>query len=95
MKKILILYTSVGLGHKVIAENMGFYLSRGGYDVREKEARFDDIVKRLKVQDTAEALVSLGPEQLAIKMYSDALYGNDMYDEFGDYRFDEAILSKI
>jgi processive 1,2-diacylglycerol beta-glucosyltransferase len=34
MKKILILYTSVGLGHKVIAENMGFYLVRGGYDVR-------------------------------------------------------------
>lgn len=34
MKKILILYTSVGLGHKVIAENMGFYLSRAGYDVR-------------------------------------------------------------
>jgi hypothetical protein len=33
MKKILILYTSVGLGHKVIAENMGFYLVRGGYDV--------------------------------------------------------------
>ena len=27
-KKILILYTSTGLGHKSIAENMGYYWSR-------------------------------------------------------------------
>ncbi len=67
---------------------------RGGYDAREKEARFEDIVKRLKVQDTAEALVGLGPEQLAIKIYNDALYGDDMQDEFGDYRFDEAEIRK-
>jgi processive 1,2-diacylglycerol beta-glucosyltransferase len=33
MKKILILYTSIGLGHKSIAENIGFYLTRDGYEV--------------------------------------------------------------
>src|SRR5438132_310415 len=33
-KKVLILYASIGLGHKSIAENIGFYLSEGGYNVR-------------------------------------------------------------
>ncbi len=32
-KKILILYASVGLGHKSIAENIGFYLERAGFTV--------------------------------------------------------------
>lgn len=71
-----------------------FIARRGGYDAREKELRFEDIVRRLKTEDTAEALVNLGPEQLAIKLYNDALWGDDMYDEFGDYRFDEAEARK-
>jgi len=33
-KKILIFHTSVGLGHKSIAENIGFYLSEAGFEVR-------------------------------------------------------------
>ncbi len=33
MKKILILYASIGLGHKSIAENIGFYLQRAGFEV--------------------------------------------------------------
>lgn len=33
-KKILILYTSVGLGHKYIAENIGWHLERAGFEVR-------------------------------------------------------------
>jgi processive 1,2-diacylglycerol beta-glucosyltransferase len=33
MKKILILYTSVGLGHKTIAENIGYALEHAGYQV--------------------------------------------------------------
>lgn len=33
-KKILILYNSVGLGHKSIAENIGFYLSQAGFQVK-------------------------------------------------------------
>ena len=67
-----------------------FTARRGGYDARDKEARFEEIVRRNDIEDTAESLLSLGPEQLAIKLYNDALYGDDMYDEFGDYRFDEA-----
>jgi processive 1,2-diacylglycerol beta-glucosyltransferase len=34
MKKILILHTSVGLGHKSIAENIGYYLTEAGYEVK-------------------------------------------------------------
>ncbi len=71
-----------------------FTAKRGGYDAREREARFEDIVNRMKIEDTAESLASLGPEQLGVKMYNEALYGDDMYDEFGDYRFDEAEVRK-
>ena len=63
---------------------------RGGYDAREKELRFEDIVNRLKTQDTLQANVGLGPEQLAIRAYNEALWGDDMYDEFNNYRFEEA-----
>ncbi len=34
MKKILILYTSVGLGHKSIAENIAWHLDKAGYEVK-------------------------------------------------------------
>jgi len=71
-----------------------FTARKGGYDARNKEDRFEDIVNRMKVEDPKEAMVSLGPEQMAIKTYTDALYGNEMYDEFGDYRFDEAEARK-
>jgi len=67
-----------------------FTARRGGYDAREKEERFSEIVGRFNIQDTAEALVALSPEQMAIRTYNDALYGDDMYDEFGEYRFDVA-----
>ena len=33
-KKILVLYISVGLGHKSLAENIGFWLEEQGYEVR-------------------------------------------------------------
>jgi len=31
---------------------------------------------------------------MAIRLYNDALFGDDMYDKFGDYRFDEAETRK-
>lgn len=49
-KKILILYTSVGLGHKYIAQNIAYHLERGGYEVRLHDV--------LKVQEGL--LVNLG-----------------------------------
>ena len=37
-KKVLILYTSIGLGHKSIAENIGFYLGQTGFEVELYDA---------------------------------------------------------
>lgn len=71
-----------------------FMKRRGGYAARESDERFAEIVRRQQSEDPAELLITLGPEQLAIKSYMDALYGDDMYDEFGDYRFDEADIRK-
>lgn len=34
MKRILIFYTSIGLGHKIIAENIGWHLQQAGYEVK-------------------------------------------------------------
>jgi len=71
-----------------------FTARRGGYDARNAMPQFEDIVKRLNIQDVVEADIALGPEQLAIKIYNDTMYGDDMYDEFGDYRFDEAEIRR-
>ena len=71
-----------------------FMSRRGGYDARSKEIRFEDIVRRLESTDLLESAVELGPEQMAIRTYNDALYGDEMHDEFGDYRFDEAEIRK-
>lgn len=38
-KKILILYAAIGLGHKTIAENIGFYLEKSGYEVKQMDAQ--------------------------------------------------------
>lgn len=34
MKRVMIFYTSVGLGHKIIAENIAWHLRRAGFDVK-------------------------------------------------------------
>ena len=89
-------YRSTGDGYNFrekVAD--AFTARRGGYQARSADDRFVDIVQRMETQDTAEALVSLGPEQLAIRTYTEALYGDDMYDEFGDYRFDEAERRRV
>ena len=33
MKKVLVLYTSIGMGHKYIAQNIAYHLERAGYEV--------------------------------------------------------------
>lgn len=38
MKKILILYTSHTIGHKTIAENIGYHLEKAGYEVKLVDA---------------------------------------------------------
>jgi hypothetical protein len=67
-----------------------FTARRGSYQSRSKDPRFREIVLRLETPQTPEEIAELGPEQMAIRIYNDAMWGDDMYDEFGDYRFDEA-----
>ena len=71
-----------------------FTARRGSYNTRMNDPRFAEIKARLQGGDTMESLISLGPEQMAIKAYNDALYGDDMYDQYGEYMFDEATRRK-
>jgi hypothetical protein len=69
---------------KVNSANSG---RRMAYEARNKDKRFEEVVSRMSSEDTAEELLKLGPEQLAIKIYNQAMYGDDMQDEFGNYNF--------
>jgi len=55
MKKILIFYTSVGLGHKYIAQNIGFQLEQAGFEVRLEDVS--------KVQAGKFSIVVIGVHQ--------------------------------
>ena len=70
--------------------NDAFTKRKGGYAAREEDDRFVEIVRRQQSETTEEMLLTFGPEQTAIHAYNKALYSDDMYDDFGDYRFDEA-----
>ena len=71
-----------------------FTIRKGAYAAREKDERFEEIVSRFNAATPQEQLVKLGTEQQAIRIYEEALFGDDMYDEFGDYRWDEAEIRK-
>lgn len=63
---------------------------RESYKARERNPVFEEISNRMNSKTTEEALLKLGPEQMAIKIYNDALYGDDMYDQYGNYDFAKA-----
>jgi len=63
---------------------------RGAYEARKKDERFSDIVSRLGAETPQEALVKMGMEQYAIQVYNEAMYDDNLIDEFGDYDFAEA-----
>ena len=67
-----------------------FSARRGAYAARSGEERFMDIMNRLDQPLTPEIVKDLGPQQLAIRRYDDALFGDDMWDMYGDYRYEEA-----
>jgi hypothetical protein len=71
-----------------------FTARRGGYNARSNDTQYAEIIERYNSPTDAEKLLKLGPEQMAIYTYEQALEGEDMYDEFGDYRFDEADIRK-
>jgi len=67
-----------------------FYSARESYQERNMMPQFAEVVSRLNSFTMEEAMLKLGPEEMAIKTYNDALYGEDMTDQFGNYKYDEA-----
>lgn len=77
MKRILILYTSIGLGHKTIAENIGSMLRSKGFEVRLEDC--------LRVQDGW--LVQIGKSlhyfiNVALPWLWNFLYTNKLFTKF-------------
>ncbi|GAF89484.1 unnamed protein product, partial [marine sediment metagenome] len=60
------------------------------YETRNIIPQFAEVVSRQDSQTMEEAMLKLGPEEMAIKTYNDALFGDDMTDQFGNYKYDEA-----
>ena len=88
-------YKDTGDGYQFRERVSDAYTARrGGYAAREKEERFEDIVRRLNVKNPIQSLVELGPEREAINTYYQALWGDDMYNQYGEYDFAEADARK-
>lgn len=83
-----------GYEYRTVYVKDAFTKQRGAYEARQNSERYAEIKERMSINDPVESSVKLGPEQMAIKAYNDALFGTDMYDELGDYRFDEAEIRK-
>src|SRR5262245_7700992 len=59
-KKILILYTSAGMGHKVLAENFAYYVSGSGFEVR---------IEDMLVQETGKSVTTYVNLQRYVNQY--------------------------
>jgi len=89
-------YDATGDGNQFREKvNKAFDARRGAYAARQKDSRFAEIIARMETSDEREGILLMGPEQAAITAYEQALYGDDMYDEFGNYRFDEAERRRV
>jgi len=60
------------------------------YAARDSDTKFADIVERNNQPLTADKLKTMPENDVARQLYYDMMYSDDMYDQFGDYRFDEA-----
>jgi hypothetical protein len=61
---------------------------RSQYDVLNQNPQFKDIVARYDELPTAQDLKKMSPQDLARKEYNRLMYSDDMYDQYGNYRFD-------
>jgi hypothetical protein len=70
--------------------NKAFAGRTTAFNARSKDVRFKEIVDIMEKPKTDAELLELTPEQMAIRAYQEALYNKDMFDAYGNYRFDEA-----
>jgi hypothetical protein len=61
---------------------------RANYNVLNSDRQFEDIVAKYDELPTADELRKLSPQDWARKWYMQMLYSDDMYDKYGNYRFD-------
>ncbi len=61
---------------------------RSQYDILNKDPQFAKIVARYNELPTASDLQKMSPQDWARKEYMRMMYSPDMYDQYGNYRFD-------
>ncbi len=61
---------------------------RSQYDILNKDPQFATIVARYNELPTAADLQKMSPQDWARKEYMRMMYSPDMYDQYGNYRFD-------
>ncbi len=61
---------------------------RSQYDVLNANPQFSNIVARYDELPTAADLKKMSPQDWARKEYMRLIYSKDMYDQYGNYRFD-------
>jgi len=75
--------------------NAAMYGRRMTYAVRDKEERFAKIIERRERKLTPEEVEKLTPEDAARRVYYEWLYSDDMFDQYGEYRFEEADVRRV
>jgi hypothetical protein len=61
---------------------------RKAYDVLNLNADYATITARMSQALTPETIATMQPEDVARIQYNKMMYGTDMYDQYGNYRFD-------
>ncbi len=61
---------------------------RSQYEILNKTPQFADIVARYDQLPSASDLQKMSPQDLARREYMRLMYSPDMYDQYGNYRFD-------
>lgn len=70
--------------------NRAFWLKAQMRDELLEEEAFSLVKESYAQPLSPEARARLSPQDLAYREYNETMYAPDMYDEYGEYRFDEA-----
>lgn len=65
-------------------------IRRAMYSQRELSPEYAEINQHFNEPLTPEAISKMNPQDVARREYYQSMYAPDMYDQFGNYRFDEA-----
>jgi hypothetical protein len=63
---------------------------RSQYDILNKDPQFAKVVARYNEVPTPNEIKKMNPQDIARREYMRMMYSDDMYDRYGNYRFDMA-----